>query len=409
MLKSKAFTLVELLAVVVILGIILAIAVPNIMNYIENIRTNAYIIQKQMITNAAEKYLVQYEQNIDWNNDVAEILLSELQAVDLLSDPLDDTKGGYFAGETRIMVTRTDATMGFEVTAPEELAYQFGKSMLDGAMAAGNTYLHKNGSNRFVGPDPYNWLQLGTVNGQSILWRIIRHDSEGIKIIYEGPSGGTTGRVDLDGDGSNTVQWHSSSINKWEHPVTLKAKLHNWYNNELTITNRYDYVEPINWCLGASGQGISYALVYVPTGHYLQTECIAGNYNGGSFLGKTTDNIGIGLIQVSDYISASGHPDCLGSYFMGDGSAEVEYGNRCGRLINEAGRTNYLWKVAYWWWTFTARATHFNDVWSVNSHGNVYHTSVLNSTVSVRPVLNLKSDILYNGGDGTLDNPYKVQ
>ncbi len=407
MLKRKAFTLVELLAVVVILGVVLAIAVPTIMNYIESTRKNAYTVQKEMIARAAEKYLVQYEQNVSWDNDVAGILLSELQAVDLLSDPLDDTKGGYFAGETRIMVTRTDATMGFEVTTPEELAYQFGKSMLDGVMPAGNAYLHKNGSNRFVGPDPHNWLQFGTVNGQPILWRIIRYDNEGIKIIYEGPVGSITGRITI--DGSTGTPWDTSNSNKWERPATLKAKLQNWYNNELTITDRYEYIEIINWCLGASGQGINYATEYVPTEHYLQTECIDGNYSGGSFLGTTDDKVGIGLIQVSNYLSASNAETCVGSYWNGgESSAFNEQGRHCGRIVNEAGRTNYLWK-SYHWWTFTVRATNSTNVWNVDSSGSVANTSSSNESRSVRPVLNLQSDILYGGGNGTLGNPYTIQ
>ncbi|MGI6324543.1 MAG: hypothetical protein ACOXZS_01110 [Bacilli bacterium] len=47
----------------------------------------------------------------------------------------------------------------------------------------------------------------------------------------------------------------------------------------------------------------------------------------------------------------------------GEGSTEVDNGRRCGREVNEAGRTNYLWKPAYWYWTYTARAASSTSVW----------------------------------------------
>ena len=118
----------------------------------------------------------------------------------------------------------------------------------------------------------------------------------------------------------------------------------------------------------------------------------------------------MGLIRVSDYLSASNHADCFWSYFNGPGSTDVDNGSRCGRVVNEAERTNYLWKPAYWYWTSTARATDSANVWNVNSLlGSVSSHSASNSAGSVRPIINLKSNILYDSGVGTLVDPYKVQ
>ncbi|MFC4386276.1 prepilin-type N-terminal cleavage/methylation domain-containing protein [Gracilibacillus marinus] len=51
--NEKGFTLVELLAVIVILGIILAIAIPAIGNIIENSKTSATEAENELILDAA--------------------------------------------------------------------------------------------------------------------------------------------------------------------------------------------------------------------------------------------------------------------------------------------------------------------------------------------------------------------
>jgi type IV pilus assembly protein PilA len=52
--KKKGFTLVELLAVIVILAIILAIAVPNVLGIINKSRNDSFISTAKMIVSAAK-------------------------------------------------------------------------------------------------------------------------------------------------------------------------------------------------------------------------------------------------------------------------------------------------------------------------------------------------------------------
>ncbi len=401
----KGFTLVELLAVIVILAIILAIAIPSISNIISNSEEQAYESQKKFIIDAAKKY-VMLNGNLTYENYVATITLSDIKNENILPSQIKNPRGGEFDDNTVIMITElSDGKLSYDMATPEELVYKF----ITNSNPVGNSYRSKNSANRFIGPDPNNWIELGSISGTPLMWRIIKKNNEGIQIIYEGLKNGTSaptdnGRIQI--ASSWTTAWDTSNSNKWERPATLKPLLQDWYN---TLTIDSNYIEPINWCLGGSGEGINYATDYVPTEHYLQTECVDGTYSGGTFKGKTDEISSVGLIRVSDYISASDHPDCFGSYFTGEGSAEVDNGRRCGRVVNEAGRTNYLWKPAYWYWTFTARAPTSTFVWTVHNDGHVSHTSASASTGSVRPIINLKSDIQYESGAGTLANPYKVQ
>ena len=41
--KNKAFTLIELLAVIIILGILMLIAIPSVTTYLENSRKNTFV------------------------------------------------------------------------------------------------------------------------------------------------------------------------------------------------------------------------------------------------------------------------------------------------------------------------------------------------------------------------------
>jgi prepilin-type N-terminal cleavage/methylation domain-containing protein len=68
--KHLGFTLVELLAVFVILGIILFIAVPNIQKLINLSRVSAYNSQIELFKDAARKYVLQYANEIENSNDV---------------------------------------------------------------------------------------------------------------------------------------------------------------------------------------------------------------------------------------------------------------------------------------------------------------------------------------------------
>ena len=74
---EKGFTLVELLAVIVILGIIVAIAIPAIGTVIENAQKDADEAAVEMILDAARLYDIQSEEEAPYSIDVEDDLIGD--------------------------------------------------------------------------------------------------------------------------------------------------------------------------------------------------------------------------------------------------------------------------------------------------------------------------------------------
>jgi len=106
---KKGFTLVELLAVIVVLGVILAIAIPNVLNIIEKTRIDAIIKNEEMMINAAKKYLVSNTSILPVNvGDTIEVTLDNLKTnrlIDSIKNPRNNQEcNGY------ILVTKVNTT-----------------------------------------------------------------------------------------------------------------------------------------------------------------------------------------------------------------------------------------------------------------------------------------------------------
>ena len=61
------------------------------------------------------------------------------------------------------------------------------------------------------------------------------------------------------------------------------------------------------------------------------------------------------------------------------------------------------------WWTMTPAAAEDYIFNFINIDGGNLLGESVDSSLGIRPVINIKSDILVNGGDGTIDGPYTIK
>ena len=101
--------------------------------------------------------------------------------------------------------------------------------------------------------------------------------------------------------------------------------------------------------------------------------------------GTTTVTDDVGLLNMYEYQSAS--RGCISESIFGGAS------------------TGYLNNGLYWW-TLTPHSA--SAVWNVYVYGNTTHENPL-IPYGVRPSINLKSSIKIVDGNGTVDNPYRLE
>lgn len=111
--NKKGFTLVELLAVIVILAVILTIAVPNMVKIINKSKEDTYNNQVTMIKNAADKYLLITE-NITWTTNTTTITVANLVSAGILdANPINPKTNKGMCGTITVTRTAEDGTYSF--------------------------------------------------------------------------------------------------------------------------------------------------------------------------------------------------------------------------------------------------------------------------------------------------------
>ncbi len=107
--KIKGFTLVELLAVIVIVAIILVIAIPRVLKAIEKVKDSAYESQIELILDTVDNYIVLYNRELTITENEIVITLRDLHEKNMLPNPLTNPRGGIFDRDnTKIIVTIED-------------------------------------------------------------------------------------------------------------------------------------------------------------------------------------------------------------------------------------------------------------------------------------------------------------
>lgn len=92
--KKQGFTLVELLAVLILVGILALITMPSIINYINQSKGEIDAVTEKIVTSALDLYIDanknQFEPETSLHKDVS---LQELVDANLLQEPVLNSKG----------------------------------------------------------------------------------------------------------------------------------------------------------------------------------------------------------------------------------------------------------------------------------------------------------------------------
>ena len=417
--KKNAFTLIELLAVIVILAVILVIAIPRILDVIETSKKDSFKNSAQLIADSAEKKkvsdkLLGKDEEITCK-DVAKINDEDYASCKISFDSEGNAKvsitgKGKFKGLKITNGTKGNAEV-IEITKPtygmKAVEYITNLLEYDGeGLKIDNT---PDANIRYYGSDPNNYVKFNNE-----LWRIIGVFGNNVKLIRKDSLG------NLSWDSSESTINGGWGVNEWSQ-ADLKNYLNKMYSGGTSVTcyngqsnktttcptNTLDetsksLIDYHTWNTGAP----NYKELYNSTTDSLDTVefykaergtengkiCTSGDYCNDTVTRTTTWTGYIALPYVTDWAYASSENDCNTKI---DQSSTLKCKNN-----------NWMFKnILYWTLSPYANSGGSRYVWLVYS-GDLVPDNFAAGGGSVFPAIYLKSNVIIESGTGTNTDPY---
>ena len=422
--KKNAFTLIELLAVIVILAVILVIAIPRILDVIETSKKDSFKNSAQLIADSAEKKkasnkLLDKDEEITCK-DVAKINDEDYASCTISFDSEGNAKvsitgKGKFDGLKITNGTKENAEVK-EITKPTYgmKATEYITNLLeyDGeGLKIDNT---SDANIRYYGSNPNNYVSFNNE-----LWRIIGVFGDNVKLVRSESLGS------LSWDTSESSVNGGYGVNEWSQ-ADLQVYLNKMYYGGTTVTcyggsnntttcptNKLDdasktLIDNHLWNTGAIDETDTtivnqetFALNTVPFYNAERGNVTGKICNGGGRCNDTVERATtwtgyIGLPYATDYAYASSESICETNMQKQDSSNAYICKNN-----------NWMFKPNTWYWTMSprARASDASLVWIVRVDG-LTGDSPASFANAVFPAIYLKSDILIESGTGTSSDPY---
>ena len=417
--KRNAFTLIELLAVIVILAVILVISIPRILDVIETSKKDSFKNAVQLIADSAEKKkvsdkLLGKDEEITCK-DVAKINDEDYASCKITFDSdgiakVSITGKGKFDGLKITNGTKENAEVK-EITKPTYgmKATEYITNLLeyDGeGLKIDNT---SDANIRYYGSNPNNYVRFNNE-----LWRIIGVFGNNVKLVRSESLGS------LSWDSSESSVNNGWGVNEWSQ-ADLQVYLNKMYYGGTSITCYGGYrnetktcptntidetskslIDYHTWNTGAPNSSTLYnsTTKSFDTVEFYKAErgnetgkiCSSGN-NCNDTVTRTTEWEGyIALPYVTDWAYASSENDCNTKI---DKSSSYKCKNN-----------NWMQRSTVAWYLSPRAHPDYACVVSLVSGDGLADSSDAANPLSAFPTIYLKSNILIESGKGTSDNPY---
>ena len=407
--KKNGFTLVELLSIVVILGIIVVVALPQISGSIGSKKEKQYNKIVKIVENAGKVYLTE---NVTRDSVSIDKLIESDYLTSGLKNPINNTP---LTGCVKKITSDGVTKYKYEVdNCPDENIfivdhitnlYNDEETRIKDGLKKDNT---PDQNIRYYGSNPNNYVLFNNE-----LWRIIGVFGNNVKLVRSESLGS------LSWDSSESSINEGWGVNEWSQ-ADLKSYLNTmYYGGDTTVTcydgqNKKEVTCPTNkldetskslidkhtWNTGAIDYNTrTNTLAFYKDERGKQTGKIC---NGGAgcndTVERTTEWTGyIGLPYATDYAYASSESVCETNMQKQDSSN------------NYICKNNNWMQRSTWAWYFSpfADGSFARYAWCVSGDGVAYGNRAANS-IAVAPSIYLKSNVLIESGNGTSTDPYEL-
>ena len=430
--NKNAFTLIELLAVIVILAVILVIAIPRILDVIETSKKDSFKNSAQLIADSAEKKkasnkLLDKDEEITCK-DVAKINDEDYKSCIISFDSEGNAKvnitgKGKFDGLKITNGTKGNAEVKeitkptYGITAVEYITNLYDYDDISNNLKRDNT---KDQNIRYHGSNPNNYVSFNNE-----LWRIIGVFGNNVKLVRSEKLG------DLLWDSSANNVNYGSGINQWGESThedgsyyegaDLQVYLNKmYYGGDTTVTcygasgnktttcptNTLDetskaLIDNHTWNVGAVYSSDTLELYKTERGTKIGKTCqTSGNGSGGcsDMVIRTTLWTGhVALPYITDWAYASSESICETNVQAQDSSNDYICQNN-----NWMNSDTNIWMLSPRNYNGPGGATYVSNI---GGNGYIDKASAA-ELYDIFPTIYLKSNVLIESGNGTSDSPY---
>ena len=414
--KKNGFTLVELLSIVVILGIIVVVALPQISGSIGSKKEKQYNKIVKIVENAGKVYLTE-------NGTMDSVSIDKLIESDYLTsglkNPINNTP---LTGCVKKITSDGVTKYKYEVDNCPNYLTTYIMDLYDNEETRTSNGLKKDNTPdqniRYYGANPNNYVRFNNE-----LWRIIGVFGNNVKLIRSESLG------NLSWDSSESTINSGWGVNEWSQS-DLKNYLNTMYyggtsvtcyngENNQTITCPKDrngnfltmdetskeLIDYHTWNTGAPNSSTLYnsTTKSYDTVEFYKAErgtvngkiCTGGGYCNDTVTRTTSWTGYIGLSYITDYAYASSENDC---------NTKIDQSS-----TYKCKKNNWMFKPTKAYWKLSPKDSSYqaSGVWVVNGDGNAGGGGTSDAR-TVFPAIYLKSNVLKLEGTGTSTDPYEL-